>query len=54
MKLIGYTMLFFVVNYFAIKLGRVSGYKDKKASDDLKKGVLIFLAGIINGFLFFY
>ena len=53
MKLIGYTMLFFVVNYFAIKLGRANAYGDKKMSGDLWKSVGLFLAGVVNGFLFF-
>ncbi len=46
-------MLFIITNYFAIKLGRANAYKDKKKSGDLWKSVGVFLAGVVNGFLFF-
>lgn len=51
-KTIRYLILFSIVNFYAIKLGGVSAYKDKTKRKECWISLLLFFAGMVCGILY--
>lgn len=54
LRAIGYFAILIIANVFMANLGAADGWGDKEESAALKKKMLVFLAGLLNGFFLFF